>query len=188
MTMVIYGQTDSPMEVSMCECTIGDDFSNLPDEQDGYSAEEYDGCMVYSSFAHTLPRCFYFESKGKIESIIYLIFESNNRIEALEEMAKISKALSDKYTSGNGERSYKRSRNYVYNKDQGIILDLRLERFDDTYAVIAYVGKYSLLKNLWDGFKWNFISLRRPGFNLARMLVRFMNRPSIDLGRISIRL
>ena len=193
-SMIVYGKTNENIdEQYFLGYSIGDDFNDLPNDRKtiiktgyigNFSIASYSDRIVYTleddEDAKGIWEYYIFENEeGKIKSYSKVSLPIYHKKEAKEIMSKISKSLSDKYTKGKGLRAYKRNRNFVYNKKQGIMMEICLEREYDYYTVNVYFTKYSWISKIWKGFYWSFISSRRPGFNIADIIY-----PHEDVKRI----
>ncbi len=193
-SMIVYGKTNKDIqEPYFLGYFIGDDFDDLPCDKNmiiktgymgNYSITSNSDKVIYTleddEDAKGIWEYYIFENDGgKIKSYSKISLPIYHKKEAKIVMSKISKSMSDKYTKGKGLRAYKRNRNFVYNKRQGIMMEICLEREYDYYTVNVYYTKYSWISKIWKGFYWSFISSRRPGINIADIIY-----PHEDVKRI----
>ena len=112
----------------------------------------------------------YYEKDGKVNKI-EIETDLYTKRDAKDFMEVLSRELSDKYTKGHGIRRYKMSRNYIYDKKQGVMMEIQMEKEFGDYSIHIYVSKYSFWKKIWRGFYWRFISLKRPGINIGSLFI-----------------
>lgn len=180
--MILYGKTNVDLpDKFFLGYSLGDDFSNLPDDtENGIAVQSYGQFAIYTEknkivYALTddssLWEFYEFKSKkGEIASFHKETFPIYTIKEARGVMSKLSKRLSEKYTEGHGLRRYKRSRNYVFNKNQGIMLEIRLERYRDYYTVNIYYMKYSWFRKFSRNLYWATIARQHPRFDFIDKL------------------
>lgn len=179
--MVIYGSTkvEIPTEC-IFGCSLGDRFAELPLEVDGFEVYEGHGSRTYiPDYRHRVNGMnsvgmweYTFEASGDLIDCFHMqSMPIEDKKKAKEMMSALSESMSDNFTSGRGLRAYKRSRNYVYNKKQGVMMEIRLEYTNDSYTVNVYYMRYSWIKRVWRAIYWNCFSFKRPGINVGRIFI-----------------
>lgn len=173
-SMIIYGRTNKELdEEFLFGYKLGDSFDELPTSLPNMEVFQGKNYISYSPYEdNDTWEHYVFDSKqGKINRFQQRSVSVESKIEAREAMEVLSRSISESFTKGKGLRSYKRSRNYVYNKEQGIIMEIRLECIFDEYTINIYHKKYSWFRNLWDSFCWTCIDYRRPGITIGRFFM-----------------
>lgn len=174
-----YGKTEQKISYVTDETNpIGSDFSKLlsADWSEDvkvvpHPAGPGDKNLLVIDKSVDLPITLFVEGKGKLHSIEYLSYELSKG-EAREMMSDLSHFLSDQYTDGKGIRRYKKSRNYVYNKEQNIMMEIRMERDGRRdYRVHVFVLPYSFHTRIKRYLYWRLLAVERPGLNILGFFV-----------------
>lgn len=116
------------------------------------------------------PYCTFYESDNIVDMVEFRSYYYSKG-DARLLMKDISSALSKIYTSNKGIRRFKRSRNFVINTSQDIMLEVRIERDFDDYAVHVYQYRYSWIRRFKRGLYWRCLAFERPGISLGRLFI-----------------
>lgn len=103
------------------------------------------------------------DNKQKLKKIAFST--TGTREEINDQKEKLAHYLYDNYKPNRLIKRYKWRRNYIFNKEQGIYLEYRMRRMNNSddnknkYSLILTIYKDSFIKRFWHWFTWPEIRL-----------------------------